>query len=80
MDMIEITPEELMGNLDSDDFCRRFGNPVKVRTENGYIVVMAFELYERLFGKVDLSKEHTIEIDEFLRKSKETEKKDDKPD
>ena len=76
MDMIEITPEELMGNL---DFCRRFGNPVKVRTENGYIVVMAFELYERLFGKVDLSKEQTIEMDDFLGKSKETENKDDKP-
>lgn len=28
----------------------------------------------------DLSKEHTIEMDEFLGKSKETEKKDDKPD
>ena len=80
MDMIEITPEELMENLDSDDFCRKFGNPVKVRTENGYMVVMAFELYERLFGKGDLSKEHTIEMNEFLGKSKETESKDDKPD
>ena len=48
-------------------------------TENGYIVVMAFELYERLFGKVDLSKEQAIEMDDFLGKSKETENKDDKP-
>ena len=44
MEMIEVTPAELMGNLDSDDFCRRFGNPVKVRTENGYIVVSSNEL------------------------------------
>lgn len=78
MDMIEITMNELFENLDSDDFCRKYGNPVKVRTQNGYVAVMAFELFERLFGKVDLTKENTIEMDEFL--GKETEKKDDKPD
>ena len=66
MDMIEITMDELFENLDSDDFCRRYGNPVKVRVQNGYVAVMAFELFERLFGKVDLSKENTIEMDEFL--------------
>ena len=78
MDMIEITMDELFENLDSDDFCRRYGNPVKVRVQNGYVAVMAFELFERLFGKVDLSKENTIEMDEFLGREKE--KKDDKPD
>lgn len=78
MDMIEITMDELFENLDSDDFCRRYGNPVKVRVQNGYVAVMAFELFERLYGKVDLSKENTIEMDEFLGREKE--KKDDKPD
>ena len=78
MDMIEITMDELFENLDSDDFCRRYGNPVKVRTQNGYVAVMAFELFERLFGKVDLSKENTVEMDEFPGREKE--KKDDKPD
>jgi hypothetical protein len=27
---------------------------------------MSFELYERLFGKADLTRENTIEMDEFV--------------
>ena len=30
-------------------------------------IFMSFDLYERLFGKVDLDKENTIEMDDFIR-------------
>ena len=61
----EIFPSEMIDNILSDEFFKRFGNPVKMKTDDGYIVLLSFELYERLFGKVDLTKENTVEIDDF---------------
>ena len=52
--MVEITEQEFIDNLDSDDFFRRYGNPVKFNADGRYLVAMSFELYERLFGKLDL--------------------------
>lgn len=52
-------------------FFRRFGNPVKFDDEK--LVLMSFELYERLFGKVDLSKEQTLELEDFVKILKESE-------
>ena len=46
--------QEFIDNLDSDDFFRRYGNPVKFNADGRYLVAMSFELYERLFGKLDL--------------------------
>ena len=48
--MVEITEQEFIDNLDSDDFFRRYGNPVKFNADGRYLVAMSFELYERLFG------------------------------
>lgn len=61
----EISPSVMIDNILSDEFFKRFGNPVKMKTDDGYIVLLSFELYERLFGKVDLTKENTVEIDDF---------------
>ena len=63
----EITIKELAENIESDDFCRRYGNPVMFKTETGYKVVVSFELYERLYGKVNLSEEKTMEMDTFVK-------------
>ena len=52
--MVEITEQEFIDNLDSDDFFRRYGNPVKFNADGRYLVAMSFELYERLFWKLDL--------------------------
>ena len=52
--MVEITEQEFIDNLDSDDFFRRYGNPVKFNADGRYLVAMSFELYERLFRKLDL--------------------------
>ena len=52
--MVEITEQEFIDNLDSDDFFRQYGNPVKFNADGRYLVAMSFELYERLFGKIDL--------------------------
>lgn len=62
----EISIKELADNIESEEFCRHFGNPVKVKCGERYVVLLSFELYERLFGKVDLTKEKTIEMDEFV--------------
>ena len=52
--MIEITEQEFIDNLDSYDFFRRYGNPVKFNVDGRYLVAMSCELYESLFGKMDL--------------------------
>ena len=52
-------------------FFKRFGNPVKFEDEK--LVLMSFEVYERLFGRVDLSKEHTLEVEDFVKMLKESE-------
>jgi len=54
--MVEITEQEFVDNLDSEDFFRQYGNPVKFNTDGRYLVAMSFELYERLFGKLKLPK------------------------
>ena len=42
--MVEITEQEFIDNLDSDDFFRRYGNPVKFNEDGRYLVAMSFEL------------------------------------
>jgi len=63
----EVSTRELIENIKSDDFCKNFGNPVKCKVLNEDRVLISFELYERLFGKVDLEKENTVEVDDFIR-------------
>lgn len=47
--MPEISEEEFVANIDRDDFCRRYGNPVRIREKNGEsLVCMAVEYYERM--------------------------------
>ena len=62
----EISIQELADNIEFEDFSRNFGNPVKVKCGERCVVLMSFELYEHLFGKVDLTRENTIEMDEFV--------------
>jgi len=62
----EISIQELADNIEFEDFSRNFGNPVKVKCGGRCVVLMSFGLYERLFGKVDLTRENTIEMDEFV--------------
>ena len=64
--MVEISIEELADNIESEDFFREFGNPVKVGCGERCMAILSFELYERLFGEVDLSKERPIEMDDFV--------------
>ena len=61
----EISSRELIEKLDSDDFYKVYGNPVKCKIFDTDRILMSSDLYERLFGKVDLDKENTIEMDEF---------------
>ena len=63
----EISSRELIEKLDSDDFYKVYGNPVKCKIFDKDKIFMSFDLYERLFGKVDLDKENTIEMDDFIR-------------
>lgn len=63
----EISSRELIEKLDSDDFYKVYGNPVKCKIFDKDKIFMSFNLYERLFGKVDLDKEKTIEMDDFIR-------------
>ena len=63
----EISSSELMEKLESDDFYKLYGNPVKCKIFDTDRILMSFDLYERLFGKVDLDKENTIEMDDFIR-------------
>ena len=39
--MVEITEQEFIDNLDSDDFFRRYGNPVKFNADGRYLVAMS---------------------------------------
>lgn len=61
----EISSRELIEKFDSDDFYKVYGNPVKCKIFDTDRILMSSDLYERLFGKVDLDKENTIEMDEF---------------
>ena len=63
----EISSRELIEKLDSDDFSTVYGNPVKCKIFDIDRILLSFDLYERLFGKVDLDKENTIEMDDFIR-------------
>ena len=63
----EISSRELIEKLDSDDFYKVYGNPIKCKIFDKDKIFMSFNLYERLFGKVDLDKENTIEMDDFIR-------------
>ena len=50
-----ISAEEFAEHIEEEDFFLRYGNPVRIFTENGHeYLCMAIELYERLFGKVEL--------------------------
>ena len=47
--MAEITEREFTTHIGDDDFCRRYGNPVFIRQQDGDgLVCMAWEHYERL--------------------------------
>ena len=63
----EISFSELIEKLESDDFYKLYVNPVKCKIFDTDRILMSFDLYERLFGKVDLDKENTIEMDDFIR-------------
>ena len=63
----EISSRELIEKFDSDDFYKVYRNPVKCKLFDTDRILMSFDLYERLFGKVDLDKENTIEMDDFIR-------------
>ena len=63
----EISSRELIEKFDSDDFYKVYGNPVKCKIFDTDRILMSSDLYERLFGKVDLDKENTIEMDDFIR-------------
>ena len=63
----EISSIELIEKLESDDFYKLYGNPVKCKIFDTDRILMSFDLYERLFGKVNLDKENTIEMDDFIR-------------
>ena len=63
----EISSRELIEKFDSDDFYKVYGNPVKCKIFDKNKIFMSFDLYERLFGKMNLDKENTIEMDDFIR-------------
>lgn len=50
-----ISAEEFAEHIEEENFFLRYGNPVRIFTEDGHeCLCIAIELYERLFGKVDL--------------------------
>ena len=50
-----ISAEEFAEHIEEEDFFLRYGNPVRIFSENGHeYLCIAIELYERLFGKVEL--------------------------
>ena len=50
-----ISAEEFAEHIEEEDFFLRYGNPVRIFTENGFeYLCIAIELYERLFGKAEL--------------------------
>ena len=60
--LITMWASALIEKLESDDFYKLFGNPVKCKIFGTDRILMSFDLYERLFGKVNLDKENTIEM------------------
>lgn len=63
----EININELIEKLDSADFYKEYGNPVRCKIFDTDKILLAFDMYERLFGEVDIDKEQTIEMDDFIR-------------
>ena len=50
-----ISAEAFAEHIEEEDFFLRYGNPVCTSTENGHeYLCIAIELYERLYGKVEL--------------------------
>ncbi len=65
----EISSSELIEKLESDDFYKLYGNPVKCKIFDTDRILMSFDLYERLFGKVNLDKENMeSEVYDFLNR------------
>ena len=50
--LITMWASALIEKLESDDFYKLFGNPVKCKIFGTDRILMSFDLYERLFGKV----------------------------
>lgn len=49
----EVSETEFTENIEKDDFCRRFGNPVLIRPEGSKpLVCMAWEYYERIQKRI----------------------------
>jgi hypothetical protein len=63
----EININELIAKLDSEEFYKEYGNPVRCKIFDTDKILLSFDLYERVFGKVDIDKENTIEMDDFIR-------------
>lgn len=63
----EISINELIAKLDSEEFYKEYGNPVRCKIFDTDKILLSFDLYERVFGKVDIDKENTIEMDDFIR-------------
>lgn len=44
-----LTEDEFAGNIDEDDFFRKFGNPAVIHTDAGECcIVLSVELYDRM--------------------------------
>ena len=56
----KISINELIAKLDSEEFYKEYGNPVRCKMFDKNKIFMSFDLYERLFGKVDLDKERAL--------------------
>ena len=54
-----ISQQEFCEHIEDDDFLRRYGNPVAIRSEDDSILIcMAIEYYERLTGqKIEIKTE-----------------------
>ena len=54
-----ISQQEFCEHIEDDDFLRRYGNPVAIRSEDGFILIcMAIEYYEHLTGqKIEIKTE-----------------------
>jgi hypothetical protein len=50
----EININELIAKLDSADFYKEYGNSVRCKIFDTDKILLAFDLYERLFGEVDI--------------------------
>ena len=59
-----VTEKEFCEHIEEDDFPIRYGNPVRIHTEDGRdLVCMTYELYERLTGdivKMGYTKNHEV--------------------